>query len=113
MTTQINDWKPEVRDVLNALVAAGCKLDSGDNGEERFKFSGELDSFIDSLIACDESTLYIVTPEGKRRWLSLVLGNEPGVIVSDYSVDPIIDRVTEAHYDKWENRQQPTRELVR
>lgn len=111
----LNDWKPETRSLLKALVAAGFTLVEGDNGEFKFKFKGNLNKFIENLIACDEAHLYVTDPNGKRRWLWLILGNSPGEIASDYSVgtetpgvaDPL-DVVTQAHYDKWEGRKQPT-----
>jgi hypothetical protein len=79
----INDWEPEVRDLLEALVSAGCELVSGDNGEDRFKFRGDLAKFIEELIACDEAHVYLKTPSGKVRWLYLVLGNSPGELASE------------------------------
>lgn len=106
---QINDWYPETRSLLDALVAAGCQLVAGDNGEDQFTFDGDLDKFIANLTACDESSLYVITPAapGKRRWLYLVYGNNPGELASDYTVDPVLDSVTSAHYEKWEGKPQP------
>lgn len=112
----INDWAPEVKDLLTALTTAGFTLSSGDNGEERFTFKdGKLDEFIANLIACDESRLYVKDPSGHKRWLYLVLGNSPGELVSDYSC-PADDKVTnhldplvDAHYEKWSARTQPTK----
>lgn len=106
----INDWKPETRSLLKALTDAGCVLVSGNNGEDSFKFTGDMKDFIANLTACDESALYVTTPtsEGKERWISLVYGNSPGELVSDYTCDETIDAVTTAHYDKWSERKQPT-----
>jgi len=111
----INDWVPETKSLLESLVAAGFTLLGGDDGEAGFKFrEGKLDDFIENLIACDEAQLYVKDPSGKKRTLFLVLGNEPGVIVSDYTL-PIgegtdhIEAVTNAHYDKWCNVPQPTK----
>lgn len=117
----INDWAPEVRSLLQRLVAAGATIVSGDNGEDRFKFpdkatSGnypaEVEKFIENLIACDEAHLYVNTPHcpaGRNRWIYLVLGNCPGEIASDYLVDPLIDKVTSEHYDEWQGKEQPTK----
>jgi hypothetical protein len=104
----INDWKPETLSLLNTLTAAGFVLLCGNNGEETFKFDGNLDTFIENLIACDEAALGVRSPEGKRLNLYLVLGNEPGVIVSDYTCDDGLDKVTDIHYETWSGRKQPT-----
>ena len=103
----INDWYPETKDLLDNLVAAGCKIVKGDNGEDEFKFDGDMDKFIENLTACDESHVYLVTPANKLRWIFLVYGNSPGELPSDYIVDPTFDAVTKAHYDKWELIGQP------
>lgn len=106
----INDWEPEVRSLLEALIAANCVLVSGDNGEDKFVYKdGELAAFIEELIACDEAHLYVLTPGGKERWLYLVLGNSPGELVSDYTVDATIDKVSSAESDKWSGKAQPTK----
>lgn len=117
----INDWAPEVRSLLQRLMAAGATIVSGDNGEDKFKFpnkdtSGnypaEVEQFIENLIACDEAYLYVNTPDcprGCNRWIFLVLGNCPGEIASDYIVDPLIDKATSEHYDEWQGKEQPTK----
>jgi len=114
MNNMINDWAPEVKDLLTALTAAGFTLRKGDNGEDKFNFEeGKLDSFIENLIACDESRLYVTDPSGNKRWLYLVLGNSPGELVADYScpaddkATDHIDPVTDAHYEKWSALPQP------
>lgn len=115
----INNWAPETRSLLRALRAAGFTIVEGDNGEDKFKFDGDEAKFIANLTACDESHLYVVDPSGARRWLYLVYGNNPGELVSDYSLPregtDYLDAVTTAHYDKWEGRKQPKtqRESVR
>lgn len=110
MTRTINDWVPETKSLLKALIEAGATLSHGDNGEDQFKFDGDLAKFIENLTATDESALYIIVPgREKPLWLSLVYGNEPGVLVSDYTCNDLVDRVTDAHYDKWESRKQPTK----
>lgn len=109
MGKYINNWKPEVKSLLKALMAEGVILVSGDNGEETFKFDGNTNKFIENLIACDEAHLYVRTPSlpTKDRWIYLVLGNDPGELVCDHTVDDAIDKATDAHYKKWEGRKQP------
>ena len=105
----LNDWTPETTDLLNTLTAAGFVLLSGNNGEESFKFTGDLPAFVENLIACDEASLKVQAPDGKKLGLYLVLGNGPGEIVCDYTCHDGLDAVTGAHFDKWEGRQQPTK----
>ena len=106
----MNDWIPETKDLLTALIAAGFTLTSVDNGESRTKFDGDLDKFIVEATATDESHVYMRAPDGKKVWIYLVLGNSPGEIASDYVVHDDLDKVTEAHYDKWIKLPQPTKE---
>jgi hypothetical protein len=103
----INDWKPEVRSLLKSLIAAGFEILRGNNGASSLHFGFDRAVFVNHLIACDEASLY-VRKDGKTFWLYLVLGNEPGVIVSDYTVSDDLDKVTDSHYEKWSNRKQPT-----
>lgn len=101
----INDWAPETRSLLRALITAGCSIIRGDNGEDVFEYQTE-EQFIEGLTACDEAHLY-VNVNGQNRWLYLVYGNEPGVLASDYSCDPVLDAVTDKHYEEWSGRKQP------
>lgn len=111
---KLNDWTPETRSLLKSLTKAGFKLSDGNNGEEVFSFANDLPKFIENLTACDETHLFVIDPDGNRRWLYLVLGNGPGELVCDYSCPKegmgtdYLDAVTTAHYDKWENKSQPT-----
>lgn len=107
---EINDWAPETNDLIDALLAGGYTPTKGHNGEEGFKFDpANRAAFVDNLTACDESRLYVACPDGKTRWLYLVLGNCPGEMVSDYLCDDGLDAITSAHYDKWSDRKQPTK----
>lgn len=115
----INDWVPEVRSLLGRLVDAGFTILSGHNGEEKFKFNeGDLGDFIGNLIACDESRLFVKSPEGRKRWLFLVFGNSPGELVADYlsyTTEREPDQlaiVIDGHYNEWEGKPQPTKDEV-
>lgn len=107
MSNLINDWVPETKSLLEALIAAGFVILHGDNGEDEFQLSGNLEHFIDNLTACDEARLFVKRPGAKTKWLYLVFGNNPGELVSDYLVDDVLDKVCEDHYAKWELRGQP------
>lgn len=114
MIQTINDWAPETRSLLRALIKAGFTLLYGNNGEYGFSYKSEA-KFITDLTACDEARIKVKGPDGLTRWLYLVYGNEPGVLVSDYSIPAalvgtdLLDAVTEAHYEKWSERKQPTK----
>lgn len=109
-TRIINDWRPEVSSLCERLQAAGFTLCHGDNGENQFTFKDKnLTKFVENLIACDEARLYIShssTPD-VRIGLYLVLGNDPGELVSDYGIPHdnkvagILDDATIAHYTEW------------
>lgn len=104
----INNWKPETASLLRRLIAAGCTLLKCNNGDgPDFPFTGKFVPFVAELIACDEASLWVRTPTRDRAWIYLVLGNEPGELVCDYTVDPTLDKVTEAHYEEWSKRKQP------
>lgn len=109
----VNDWVPEVSSLVNHLLDAGFELVKSDNGEETFRYTeGNLEEFIDNLVACDESHLYVKCPtDRKTRWLALVLGNRPGELVSDYLMHPDLDHIADVHYATWENREQPTKQV--
>ncbi len=110
---KVYDYNPEVRSLVERLEKAGCKDFEADNCEHRSKESENgREDLIGALTACDEAHLYCVGPKGEKLWLFLVLGNEPGVIACDYTGDSeLLDRVTEEHYNEWENREQPIKEI--
>jgi len=107
----INNWRPEVGSLLKRLIAAGCTILRGDNGEETFKFKNE-EQFITELTACDEASFYVRTPTSPAsgRWVYLVLGNDPGELVCDYTVDEDLEKVCQAHNEEWEGKSQPKME---
>lgn len=104
----INDWKPETRSLIRALKAAGVEIVGGDNGEEQ---SRDAKGIVELLTACDEARLY-VRINGVRKWLYLVYGNAPGELVCDYVFDETLDKVVDAHYEKWSGRKQPVKNIL-
>lgn len=111
----VNDWRPEATALINRLESMGAQIIRAYNGEEEFEFPkvssiGPREKFIENLVACDEAWLY-VNIGGKTRALYIVLGNEPGEIVSDYTCDPVLDLVTDQHYAEWRLKGQPKREV--
>lgn len=111
---KINDFRPEVRSLLNRLIKAGAILTQADDGVEEEAHDvdhDDLDSAVDVLTSVDESVLHGVLG-AKGFWLQLVLGNEPGELVSNYTLDPTIEAVVDAHASAWETKGQPKCFLV-
>lgn len=110
----INDWLPEVSSLLGTLEKHGFTLLRGNNGEDDFKYSAaKRAEFIESLIACDEASIR-VEKGGNQFSLFLVLGNDPGELVSDYSAKTdellaMLNAPTREHAEAWEGRAQPKR----
>jgi hypothetical protein len=95
----------EVRSLLHRLVCSGFKLIMVDDGEEFIKVEGTMaETKMEAAAAiCNvgEAQLLVENPEGEKKWIMLVLGNDPGELVADCHVDPDLDRITEEHYEKW------------
>jgi hypothetical protein len=99
---------PEVRSLIKTLKENDFQIISGSDGEESFKFDTmSRTEFLESVTACDEGYLKVRYNE-QNYTIFLVYGNEPGEVICDYSSLPELDQVAEAHYDKWQNRKQPT-----
>lgn len=108
MNTTINDWKPETKSLIRTLQKHGLTISSVDNGESVTNFADvSLSQFVEETMACDEARLYVITPEGKRKWLYLVYGNSPGELVCDYTISPEIEAAADEHYNLWESKKQP------
>lgn len=101
-----NNWKPVIEDIINCLLENNLTLVSVDNGDGEV----EVDNFKDAvneIDATDVSDLYVRNPDGKVRWIQIVLGNEPFETVSDYTCDPLIDKACEEFSAMWEGRSVP------
>lgn len=115
----INNFNPEIASLLAALRNAGFTVLGGHNGENTVKYPGYYvseDAFIDDLAACDEANLYVCR-DGFTFRLFLVLGNNPGELVSDWGwskeaegtqVLKDLDATISKNGDEWEGRAQPT-----
>lgn len=85
-----------IRQVIRALVAAGYTLVEVFDGEENVPTTTE-SAAIDAIMAVDDATLFVRTPDGSRNpWVRFVLGNDPEEVVCDYgmALDPILDPLT-------------------
>jgi hypothetical protein len=104
----MKDYRPEVRSLLKSLKRAGFTPLSVNNGEENIRYSDvSKTEFLEETVATDESTLRL-QHNNKKVAIFLVLGNEPGVIAADYTDYEPLQEVIDAHYDRWENKKQPT-----
>ena len=104
-----NDFRPEVRSLLKDLKAEGFNPSSYFDGEESIDYNSVSKAdFLESVVSVDEGWLY-VERNGTSHVLFLVLGNDPGELVNDYTLDKdgLVEKVVNQHYEKWEGRKQP------
>lgn len=93
----MHPYRREIASLLARIKRAGFKVRgvASDDGEP---ISGEP---LDAILAVDESVLFLDTPDGKRAWVLIILGNSPGEAPADYSVNAELDRITSEHYKQW------------
>ena len=109
------DWAPVVRSLILTLKKHGVTVVGAGDGEEDI-VSENTKELAAHATGCDEGFLYVKTPdtpEGKRKAIYLVLGNEPWETVCDHTVDDAIDKAVDEFSDKWENRKCPTKVVER
>lgn len=93
-----------IRQIIRALRAADYSLVEVWDGEETVKVSTEAEA-IDAVMAVDDATLFVRTPDGSRNpWVRFVLGNDPEEVVCDHVVDcqdfeQVIDSVTSGWWE--------------
>lgn len=92
-------YEKEVRSLLKRLTDNKYELEVVDNGEESVKVKSRNDA-VEHIMSVDISTL-IVRKNSLRLCLCLILGNDPGELVADYSVDPELDKLVELHSEQW------------
>lgn len=88
-----------IRQTIRALRKAGYRLPGGHNGAEPVDFEPDEseDNIIAEMMACDDSTLYTLSPDGDESFIYFVLGNEPYEVICDHgvSLSPVLDPLTE------------------
>jgi len=96
-------YKAEVMSLLHRLDAE-YNFNSVFDGEEDITVTNVAEA-AEAILSVDEARLYVndKTTE-KHEVLFIVLGNESGTVVCDYSSCPILDVITEQHYDEWEGK---------
>jgi len=104
----MKDYRPEVRSLLRSLKQSGFTPISVNNGEENIRYSDvSKTEFLEEIVATDEVTLRF-QHNNKKVAIFLVLGNDPGEIVCDYTDYEPLESIIDSHYDRWESRKQPT-----
>lgn len=100
------DWTNPVLDLCQRLQAAGLRLDTVDDGDEIIIMpapGGAANVATTTICSVDESWLYVVCPDGRGRWLFIVLGNSCDEIVCDYMTGcAAMDKAIEEHASAWE-----------
>jgi hypothetical protein len=116
MKRKFNDYKPETKDLIDTLIAAGYEIAFGNNGGDDFNFTNDV-KFIEELTACDEAKFRIIDTRGDRKGctLYLVFGNSCGELVSDYSYGSLFnvgrfEMVLDEVGKRWDGKEVPTYE---
>ena len=91
----------EVTDLVDALLKEGFSLISVYDGGEEDVAVATVQQAVEAITAVDESRLNVSAPDGRKLWLFIVLGNDLGEAVCDYVVHPLLEKVCDAHYDKY------------
>lgn len=123
----LNDFRPEVRSLLNTLKTHGFTLRAVDDGEELTETKDLPAAEVVKLITGVDQCTLRVTREAKREStktpgtmvfvrysVALVLGNSPGELMADWSVPShqpdadALDAAANEHGKRWEGRKQPT-----
>ena len=105
----MNDYRPEIRSLLKTLKAHRFVPVSINNGEEIIKANSMTSrKFLEEIVAVDDVNLVVQNNKGVKCSLWLVYGNDPGEVVCDYTDHPDLEKACEEHYDRWENKKQPT-----
>lgn len=91
--------KAGIRQVIRALRAADHVIIGGHDGQDFFEVEpgASEDSLIESLMACDSSTMHVQLPNGSNSHVLFVLGNDPEEVICDHgvSLSPVLDPLTE------------------
>ena len=92
MSHRCMSYDEEAEMVLGYLEEHGCELIEVRNCVGRHPIVGEdLGVVVERLAECEEAHLIVRDHTGRRRWMFFVYGNEVGVLVNDYSVNPNIE----------------------
>lgn len=96
-------YTEEIKSFLNSLIAANFTLHSVDNGEGRVLVKNNIEKALSEIDATDESYLFVSHSnyDKRRATIFIVLGNNAGEMVNDYSIWPELEVVCDAHFTKY------------
>ncbi len=95
-----------ISSLVSKLVRDGYLVSVDDGWELIVKSSNDPEKILAALCSTDEDTLVVHYKDGdapRRAYITLVYGNEPGVVIADHTdvkfltdiIDPIIDHYSE------------------
>jgi hypothetical protein len=102
----MNDYRPEIKSLIRTLKKHGFVPHILNDGGELFRGSAIT---VEEIVAVDECHLYVKDINDKKYFIYIVLGNDPGEAPCDYSGNcEQLESAIEEHYERWENKKQPT-----
>ena len=75
-----------MRAILRSLVNGGCTLRQVFDGEDVTDVSSVAEA-LRVILAVDDATVSVWTPDGSSGWVWFVLGNSPEEVVADHTVN--------------------------
>ena len=115
METKTHPYYKEVMSLFTRLGRAGFRFEYVNDGEDKHHLDTTLERvdgvglLVDAVLSVDMSMLRVENPAGGKNTLFLVLGNNPGELVCDYTYSPdfegnqaTIDSIVDAHYEEWD-----------
>lgn len=99
--TKGHPYYPEMKKLVDRLLANSYELVSASDGEETY--TNDEQAVIDTITSVDISSLNVRhIPTGSKTCLMIVLGNEYGCSVADYTGnDKLLETVVHEHYESY------------
>jgi hypothetical protein len=105
MASKFHPNEIEVRFIVNQLIDNGFVLTGVDNGGDEVS-TNDPATIVQEILSVDEASLYFYDPENpsKKCYYFIVLGNEDGVAINDYSIlNDKVDTIAESVYAAFNN----------
>lgn len=93
-------YEKEVRSLLARIKKHGLEVYSVECDGYPEVMVETIDDAVEEILSVDTSYISMMV-EDKSKWMFIVLGNEPGVIVSDYVCCDVFDTIVDDHYTQW------------
>lgn len=93
-------YTKEIKEILHSLIVEGCTIVKIDNRREVIE-TNVLKKAVEAASAYDEAIIFVKCPDGKERWLLLMLDNDPGLMINDYTCYDLFDKVAKENYNKY------------